>query len=818
MSAEHDRVGARPGGAARGEHAALAFSACLALFAVGVALLLPTASLSDRFAPSWLIFVPAYLLAQHVSVDFEFRKEAHSFHLTQLPATFGILFLAPFTHLAARLLGTALDSLALRRESPVKAAFNLALGAAEVAVATSVVHALAAHQHTGVRLWLALLMGLLAAEAVGAVCVPVVMHLVGVRVSLRQVVEPLSFSAASTLLVTGVAIVALSAVMGDPASLPVIVVLAAGLTVAYRGHRRLAASQQSTEALYAFVKELGPLDVHDEQTVQALEHVRVLLHARHLDLAVVDGPGEQWRHIVTHDADVRDGSGAVSPLFQEVARTGTAALRAGRGDDADRMATPLVGSSGLVGILTVTERLGDTRTFDMRDLRLLETIAKELATALERGRLLRDLATAATTDSLTGLPNLAETTRLIELALVEGDALVAAVAVESFREVNDTLGHQVGDNLLLEVTDRLRRACPDAIVGRIGGGRFAVAVPADSAGDDPEMFGLGIRAQVEGSAQLSGIGTHVRLSVGVVRAPEHGNEAATLLRRAETAMHGAREVHGGPVVWEPAYEVQGQRRLAVVSALREALATGAIGVAFQPKVDSATGVPSGVEALARWTHPALGAIGPDEFVPLAEASGLMGLLTSSVLRQALTACRGWQRRSPGVGVAVNVSADTLLDAAFVTEVAAILTSVGVDPSLLTLELTEGVVMADPVVATERMGELRAIGVKISVDDFGTGYSSLTYLKGLPVDEVKIDRGFVAGVVADPADRAVVRAVVDIAHTLGITVVAEGLENEEQRHVLRDLGVDQLQGFLHARPMPAMEIGAWLRQGERTIRI
>jgi diguanylate cyclase (GGDEF)-like protein len=482
------------------------------------------------------------------------------------------------------------------------------------------------------------------------------------------------------------------------------------------------------------------------------------------------------------------------------------------------MATPLVGSSGVVGILTVTERLGDTRTFDMRDLRLLETIATELAIALERGRLLRDLATAATTDSLTGLPNLAETTRLIELALVEGDVLVAAVAVESFREVNDTLGHQVGDNLLLEVTARLRRACPTAVVGRIGGGRFAVAVSASAAGDDPEMFGLGIRAQVEGSAQLAGIGTHVRLSVGVVRAPEHGDEAATLLRRAETAMHGAREAHGGPVVWEPAYEVRGQRRLAVVSALREALSTGAIGVAFQPKVDSATGLPTGVEALARWTHPALGAIGPDEFVPLAEASGLMGLLTSGVLRQALTACRGWQRRSPGVGVAVNVSADTLLDAAFVTEVTAILTSVGVDPSLLTLELTEGVVMADPALAAERMGELRAIGVKISVDDFGTGYSSLTYLKGLPVDEVKIDRGFVNGVVADPADRAVVRAVVDIAHTLGITVVAEGLENEEQRGVLQDLGVDQLQGYLHARPMPAMEIGAWLRQGERSIRI
>ncbi|MCW2499173.1 MAG: putative Diguanylate cyclase/phosphodiesterase, partial [Frankiales bacterium] len=217
--------------------------------------------------------------------------------------------------------------------------------------------------------------------------------------------------------------------------------------------------------------------------------------------------------------------------------------------------------------------------------------------------------------------------------------------------------------------------------------------------------------------------------------------------------------------------------------------------------------------LARWTHPALGAVGPDEFIPLAEASGLMGPLTSSILRQALIACKGWQRRARNVGVAVNVSADTVLNPAFVTEVAAILTSINVPAHLLTLELTEGVVVADPALAAERLRELRALGVSISVDDFGTGYSSLTYLKGLPVDEVKIDKGFVDGIAEDPADRAVVRAVVDIAHTLGLRVVAEGVEYEEQHDLLRSLGVDEMQGYLHARPMPALETGQWLRQRE-----
>jgi EAL domain-containing protein (putative c-di-GMP-specific phosphodiesterase class I) len=218
-----------------------------------------------------------------------------------------------------------------------------------------------------------------------------------------------------------------------------------------------------------------------------------------------------------------------------------------------------------------------------------------------------------------------------------------------------------------------------------------------------------------------------------------------------------------------------------------------------------------VEALARWTHPALGHISPDEFIPLAETSGAIGPLTSAVLRQAATACRGWQRRAAGVGVSVNVSAETVLDPNFVSEVAAILTATGLEAGLLTLELTEGVVVGDPQLAVERLGELRSLGARIAVDDFGTGYSSLTYLKGLPVDEVKIDKGFIAGLGTEPADAAVVRAVVDIAHTLGLTVVAEGVEHTAQQDALVQLGVDEAQGYLHAQPMPAQSMASWLRQ-------
>jgi diguanylate cyclase (GGDEF)-like protein len=454
----------------------------------------------------------------------------------------------------------------------------------------------------------------------------------------------------------------------------------------------------------------------------------------------------------------------------------------------------------------------------MGDLRLLETVGAELGTALDRGRLLTDLARSATTDALTALPNLPETTRrLHELLSQEQDVVVAALTVLSFREVNDTLGRELGDQLLLEVSRRLSAACPDAVVGRVGGARFVVALPSAAVGEDAEHFGLSLRTLVEGPAQLGALGTPVRLSVGLVRAPDHGTQASTLLRRAETAMHGGRHVGGGPVLWEPAYEVLGNRRLAVVMALREALSGGALAVVYQPKVSVTSGSVTGVEALARWSHPALGEIGPAEFVPLAEASGLMGSLTATVLSESLHACQQWQASAPDVGVSVNVSADSVLDAAFVAEVAQALADFGLPARLLTLELTETVLLRDPLLATDRMAALRALGLRLSVDDFGTGYSSLTYLRGLPVDEVKVDKGFVDGIAVDRADQAVVRAVVDIAHTLGLRVVAEGVEHEDQLLTLGTLEVDEAQGYLHARPMSAAQLERWLRQRRTTPR-
>jgi diguanylate cyclase (GGDEF)-like protein len=793
----------------------LAAGLCLVLLAAGTAL---SMAATDRpfvlDVPATVVLialVPAYVGASRVTLDFEVRGESHSKMLTQVPLALGALTVAAPVHLIARL-GAALLVVVVAKQRGMKALFNLGVAALEVGVASFAV-TLAHTDRPELTLWLALYVGLLVGEVLGGLALNAVWALLSLPQSREQVVQPLVLGTIVTTAFTGLIVLAVSAVWVEPLTVVLVFALAGVAARAYRSHRRLVAERDTTSELYAFVRDLGPVDAADPEALQVLEQVRLLLHAEHLDLALARADGRWLR--------LRAAEGVVPERLEGAAPPAPSALQASGESSARRrtsttvMSTPLVGQAGVAGLLTARHRLGAVRDFDLGDLRLFEAVATELATALERGRLLADLRRTASTDRLTGLPNLGELTRLVEGLLADKDreVLLAVVAVESFREVNETLGHQTGDELLREVARRLRAAHPGALVGRTGGGRFAVAVSAEPGEVAPELLGLDLRTRVEGPVHIGMVGTHVRLSVGVVRAPEHGDDAATLLRRAEVAVEGARRSRGGPVLWAPAYEVEGQRRLALVSALRAALAYDELGVAYQPKIDARTGSPSGVEALARWTHPALGAISPAEFVPLAEAAGLMGALTSSMLRQALTACRDWQSRAGGVGVSVNVSAHTVLDPGFASEVAAALRSADAAPQLLTLELTEDVLVGDPELAARRMDELHALGVRLSVDDFGTGYSSLTYLKRLPLDEVKLDKAFVDGVVNDAADRAVVTAVVDIAHTLGLRVVAEGVERTEQASALLVLGVDELQGYLHARPMPAQSVTGWLRSRE-----
>ncbi len=785
-----------------------------AVLLIGAALLAIGAALTRTAGPSpvrapfafpAVLLFPLYLAALRKPLDFEYRKDAQSVTLVQLPLVLGALLVTPWLHLLMCLAAQLVDSLLLRRDPPSKFLYNAGAGAVEVALAATAVGVMAATGTPSPAIWLVLLIGILAGDAIGQLALQSILALLGRRPSGGEIRLTMIVNLISSTVFTSAAVVAISAAYTEPATLAVTTALALTMGLFYRAYRKQAAREQGAEQLYGFVRGLGPVSVDSQEASELLEEARLLLHCRHLDLAVCDERTGSWHHRLASDPDSAELADSRTTLREAPA--------APEQDNSSRqITTSLLGSQGLVGVLTASGRLGTTRGFELGDVRLLETIALELATAFERGRLLADLRRSATLDGLTGLPNLGETERQVELLLTSdsSEVVVVAVSVDSFREVNDSLGHQVGDDLLVEVAQRLRNACPSGVVGRIGGGRFAVAVGALDT-DGAALFGLSLRAQIEGTAQIGAVDMHVRLSVGCATSPDNGHRAGTLLRRAEVAMFSARQAAGGPVLWEPAYEISGQRRMAVVTALREAISNGAVGLAYQPKFDVASGQVTGVEALARWTHPALGPIRPDEFIPLAEASGLIGALTTSVLRDSLGACARWRAAGLEAGVAVNVSALTVLDPRFVSEVAATLRETGVNPTLLTLELTESVLLRDPALAVERLNELRTLGLRLSVDDFGTGYSSLTYLKGLPVDEVKVDKGFVDALAEDPADRAVVRAVVEIAHTLGVRVVAEGVEKQEQQDSLASLGVDEVQGYLLARPMPEEALRRWAAQ-------
>jgi diguanylate cyclase (GGDEF)-like protein len=482
----------------------------------------------------------------------------------------------------------------------------------------------------------------------------------------------------------------------------------------------------------------------------------------------------------------------------------------------EAVAVPLKGSAGIIGALVVTDRMGEVRAYDGDDVLLLETVANHASVALQNGELIDRLRHEAMHDTLTGLANRAFLQRRLGAALdevAEGRSPGVAVMIldlDGFKEVNDTLGHQQGDQVLVEVAARLSTAVDTAgTVARLGGDEFAVLLPATDDEDKVIRVGRRILRALEHPIALDGMEVEVGGSLGIALAPSHATDAAALLKRADLAMYDAKASTHGLRVYEPDLDTTNPRRLTLVSELRAGLASGQLQVHAQPQGRLTDGEVISVEALVRWNHPELGAIAPDEFIPIAERSGLINPLTTRVLDLSLRAVAGWRAAGHDLGIAVNLSTRSLHDADLVEEVARLLRRHGVPAGRLTLEVTESSVMADPARATALLHELRDLGVRLSVDDFGTGYSSLSYLKRLPVHEVKIDRSFVIGLADRSDDVAIVRAIVDLGRHLGLEVIAEGVEDQATWDLLASMGCDLVQGWHLGRAMPTDDVVPWL---------
>jgi diguanylate cyclase (GGDEF)-like protein len=787
--------------------------------------------------PWWLLAI-GFAATEACVLHIQVKREASTVSVSELPLVLGLFFGSPYGLLLGRLVGSLAILLVQRRSSPLKTVWNLASVSLQTAVAVALFSLVGGGRDESSWLsWLAAYAGAIGASWVGVLAVSLVMAIYDGGLDGRELLRDLLTGEPAAPVVVTLGLVAVTSLSATPDSALLLAITGAGLLLGYRAYAALADRHLSLERLYRFTQAVSNSPEVDEVLGNVLTEARELLRTERAEIAFVasekgdvarvrlgasgrlsrsedpQGPEDEWLLA----AVVADGEPLLLPRS-------TRDPEHRRWLDAqgarDAVAVPLRGGAGVLGALVVTDRLGEVRTFETDDVLLLETVANHASVALQNGELIDKLRHEAMHDALTGLPNRAFLQRRLGALLddvADGRADGAAIMIldlDGFKEVNDTLGHQQGDLLLIEVGERLKTAVGQGgLVARLGGDEFAVLLEG---GDEDRAVRTGRRVlrALEHPIALESMEVEVGGSLGMALAPAHAGDPAGLLKRADLAMYDAKSSSRGLRVYEADLDSNDPSRLSLVAELRTALNNGQVEVHVQPQARTATGQVGSVEALVRWEHPERGRIAPDEFIPVAERSGLIGPLTTRVLDLSLAAVADWRRRGVDLGIAVNLSSRSLLDADLVDEVSRLLRRHDVPPGRLTLEVTESSVMADPARATALLHELRALGVRLSVDDFGTGYSSLSYLKRLPVDEVKIDRSFVTGLHDRGGDVAIVRAIVDLGRHLGLEVVAEGVEDQETWDLLGEMGCDMVQGWHLGRPMPRADLVTWLAEREQ----
>ena len=782
----------------------------------------------------WWVLALAFAATESSVLHIQRGRQARSVSMSELPLVLGLFFAAPLALLVGRLVGCGVTLLSLRRCPPFKTFFNLALFACETALTVTVFSVVSSWGGGHITMaWAGAYAGVLAANVLGGCTIGLVISVHDGRVRLGALLRDACAGQGTAPMVITLALVAVTSLAASTASAGLLIGFGALLLFAYRGYAALSERHLNLERLYRFSQAVSSSPDIDQVMATVLGEAKELLRSDRASAAFVgpdggllarvrlgtDGRLERSEEPPTPEDDwvlQQVVAGRAPLLMPRSTRDANARAWLAAYGMREAVAVPLAGGSGIVGVLVVADRQGDVRTFEKSDVLLMETVANQAGVALRNGELIDQLRHEALHDALTGLPNRTNLQRCLGRALDDvrsgrtAGAAVMVLDLDDFKQVNDTLGHQQGDLLLVELAARLTAAVGGAgSVARLGGDEFAILLP--QTGDEDSVLRMGRRVlrSLEQPVSLDGLEVEVGGSMGIALAPDHADDAAALLRRADMAMYDAKTSTRGLRLYEPDLDTNNPRRLALVSELRSALQNGGIQVHVQPQGRLSDGQVTRVEALARWRHPELGDISPDEFIPVAERSGLIGPLTTLVLDASLAACARWRATGHDVGIAVNLSTRSLHDADLVEEVERLLRRHGVPARRLTLEVTESSVMADPARAVALLHRLRDLGVRLSVDDFGTGYSSLSYLKRLPVQEVKIDRSFITPLREGGEDVAIVRAIVDLGRHLGLEVVAEGIEDQETWDLLASMGCDFGQGWHLGRPMPAADLFSWL---------
>jgi diguanylate cyclase (GGDEF)-like protein len=778
-----------------GERGVFAFGAALALCCAALTpWLISLSPIHSIGVPASVALIALFGLAEVTLIHVPLRRDTHTVSFNEVPLVLGLFLLPPAWLLGGAVLATIVTLFVHRRQRGVKLFFNTVQVGVQCVVATVVFRAIVAGA-TGasIRAYGAAFVAAVIADLVSALLITVAISLYRGEAA-EFGAWSLVFGVVASIAKTALAIVAVSLVVNADTFVLLPLALSAGcMYAAFRAHAALFERHRRLEMLYRFTTAVGCSVRRDDVATAVVSEARDLLRATEATL-IVQGTDEST---ATWSANV----GGDGPL------DGTA-------DTLERR-LPFAGTAEFS--IAVRGPIGVDRTFDDVDDRLLEALCSHAAVALQNCELVERLSTEvrdreyrATHDIATGLPNLRQFIDMTASRLESGAATaIVVVAVDDLSDIEQTIGYQNVEQLVATLARRIEANIDgDAMLARLRADAFGLITTPTRFERCTHL----VREAAAQAVQIEGLDLAITVTFGWASAPDDAGDARTLLRFADGGLHTARREHLSVARHQTGAEEAVRHRLTLAQELRQAFERRELSVFYQPKVDLATGRPLGAEALVRWNHPTRGLIMPDEFIPIAEHTGLIGPLTEFVLREALIARQRWaDELGQELNLSVNISPRSFTDPSFVEKVLRELIRANCPAGGVTLELTESQLMSDPERAARVLTDLHDVGIRISIDDFGTGYSSLTSLRSLPLDEVKIDKSFVLELPANESDAVIVRSTAGLAQNLALSVVAEGIEDPAARAFLLDIGVTIGQGYLFAKPLAASAFEMWLRE-------
>lgn len=748
-------------------------------------------------AGCWVAFELVVLYVQ-VGKDVD---NAEQITVTEVVVALGLLFATPTELVLVGVVTPLLVDLVRGRKPLIKEAFNAVNRLVEMVVALAVFQAIAPPDPLSTEGWAALCVAVLVSALVSALDLVAVITLAIGRLHRRDLVRDLVSATAVALAGATVAfVVGLALQSGSVAVAPLLGALVLLLALV-RGFSVLTDRHVNLATLHALGSRLADSRDQRQILVSTLETVAELLIAREV-VAYLPVPQDPDRLVrVRIDAD--------GTLDQDVVPAGDVPTHRGllRATGTIVAAAPL--APGQAVVLAASGRAEPMRAFTQADARLLAMVAHHAGPNLYTAQLIEQLRIDSVHDAVTGLLNRDGLLAVARAQLVgQRPAVLVLVDIDT-EVVIAALGHARGDELLVQVGRRLVDLCADVTVGRVGGQEFALLLPTGAADVPAADVAATVLASLEAPFLLSGVQVLARATLGVADTRDDpGVTAEDLLRHADVALRSAQRTGVPMEHYAARLTATSAERLALVAELQSGIARGELVLHAQPQVRLSDGALVGVEMLVRWNHPRRGLLFPGDFVPLAEQTGLDRALTAWVLETSLRALAAWRSCGLDLTVSVNVSTGALCDRSLPASTQDLLDRYGVAGHCLVIEMTESALLTNTSLAAEVLQGLSALGVRVSIDDFGTGFSSLSHLQRLPVDEIKIDQGFVGTMLEDDDDAAIVRSVIELGTALSLSVVAEGIEDERVYHALRALGCDVAQGYLVARPMPIGDVAGW----------